>query len=121
MPEDPRIERNKRHGLLDIVLLTVCAVVSEADSWETIEQLGREKIDWLRKYGAFDNGIPSRDTIANVISRLSPKGFQARFRSWTQAVARAADGKVIAVDGKWARLPGSAAGSSCHAHGQWLW
>jgi hypothetical protein len=43
--EDPRVERNQRHALLDIVLLTVCAVVSGADGWGAIEEFGREKLD----------------------------------------------------------------------------
>ena len=101
--EDPRVERNQRHALLDIVLLTVCAVVSGADGWESIEEFGREKLDWLRQFGRFANGVPSHDCIANVISRLTPKGFGECFRSWTQAVAGAAGGEIIAVDGKSAR------------------
>ena len=75
--EDPRVERNQRHALLDIVLLTVCAVVSGADGWEAIEDFGREKLEWLRRFALFDNGVPSHDGIANVISRLTPKGFGA--------------------------------------------
>jgi len=73
--EDPRVESNQRHALLDIVLLTVCAVVSGADGWEAIEDFGREKLEWLRRFALFANGVPSHDGIANVISRLTPKGF----------------------------------------------
>jgi predicted transposase YbfD/YdcC len=47
--------------------------------------------------------VPSHDCIANVLARLSPKGFQECFRTWTQAVAKATGGEVIAVDGKTAR------------------
>lgn len=101
--EDPRVERNQRHALLDIVLLTVCAVVSGADGWEAIEEFGREKLDWLRQFARFENGVPSHDCIANVISRLTPKGFGECFRRWTQAVACATGGEIIAVDGKSAR------------------
>jgi|APHig6443718053_1056840.scaffolds.fasta_scaffold70919_1 predicted transposase YbfD/YdcC len=101
--EDPRVERNQRHALLDIVLLTVCAVVSGAHGWEAIEEFGHAKLDWLRQFGRFDNGVPSHDCIANVVSRLTPKGFGACFRRWTQAVATATTGEVIAVDGKSAR------------------
>ena len=46
--EDPRVERNQRHALLDIVLLVICAVVSGADGWESMEQFGHDKLDWLR-------------------------------------------------------------------------
>ena len=48
--EDPRIDRNKFHALIDIIVLTVCAVSGGAEGWETIEQFGKEKLDWLRKY-----------------------------------------------------------------------
>jgi hypothetical protein len=78
--------------LLDIVLLTLCAVVSGADGWEAIEDFGREKLEWLRLFARFENGVPSHDCIANVISRLTPKDFGACFRSWTQAVTRATGG-----------------------------
>jgi hypothetical protein len=101
--EDPRVERNQRHALLDIVLLTVCAIVSGAPGWEAIEEFGHAKLDWLRKFGRFDNGVPSHDCIAGVISRLTPKGFGECFRSWTRAVASTTAGEVIAMDGKSAR------------------
>ena len=101
--EDPRIERNKRHALLDIVLLTICAVVSGADGWEAIEEFGHEKLDWPRRFAPFGNGVPSHDCIANVVSRLSPKGFQACLLAWTREAAQVTDGEVIALDGKTAR------------------
>ncbi len=100
---DPRIERRKRHALADIVLLTICAVVSGANGWEAIEEFGCEKLDWLRQFVPFKNGVPSHDCIANVIARLSPKGFQTCLLSWTQSIAEVTDGEVIAVDGKSAR------------------
>jgi len=65
--EDPRVERNQRHALLDILLLTVCAVVSGAEGWEVIEEFGREKLDWLCRFALFENGVPSHDRIANSI------------------------------------------------------
>jgi len=75
--EDPRVERNQRHALLDSVLLTVCAVVSGAHGWEAIEEFGREQLDGLRTCGRFDNGAPSHDGIANGVSRLTPKQAQS--------------------------------------------
>lgn len=101
--DDPRIERNKRHELMDIVILVICAVISGADGWEAIEQFGKEKLKWLRQFAPFANGVPSHDCIADVISRLSVKGFQECFMSWTGAVTEATGGEVIAVDGKTGR------------------
>ncbi|MBK1649719.1 transposase family protein [Rhabdochromatium marinum] len=33
--EDPRVERNKLYPLEDILLVTVCGVLSGADGWQT--------------------------------------------------------------------------------------
>ena len=74
--KDPRIERNKAHALIDIVVLTVCAVASGADGWEAIEQFGKEKLDWLRQYVPLVNGVPSHECIGYVLSRVSPTAFQ---------------------------------------------
>ncbi len=101
--KDPWIERNKRHALVDIIVLRVCAVVSGADGWEAIEEFGQAKLDWLRKYVGLKNGVPSHDCIAYVISRLSPTGLRECFLSWTRAVAEVSGGEVIAVDGKTSR------------------
>lgn len=100
---DHRIERNKCHALIDIMVLVVCAVASGADGWEAIEQFGKEKLAWLRNYIPLVNGVPSHDCIAYVICRLSPLKFRDCFLSWTQAVAEHTGGEVIAVDGKTAR------------------
>ena len=67
--EDPRIDRCKRHQLIDILFLSVSAVLTGAEGWEDIEQFGRIKLDWLRKYLPYENGIPKHDTIARVLSR----------------------------------------------------
>lgn len=112
--KDPRIERNKRHALMDIIVLVICGIVSGAEGWEAIEEFGHEKENWLRKFIPLENGIPSHDCIAYVISRLSVKGFQACFMSWTQAIAGDVGGQIISVDGKTAR--GSKDNKSCPLH-----
>lgn len=92
--EDPRIERHKRHQLLDIIILTICAVISGAEGWEAIEAFGKEKQGWLRKWIALENGIPSHDCIARVVSRIEPGKLTGCFMAWAQSVA---------IDGKTAR------------------
>jgi len=47
--KDPRVERNKLHDLIDIVILVICAVISGAHGWEAIEEFGNEKLQWLRE------------------------------------------------------------------------
>ena len=101
--EDPRIERSKRHQLLDIVAIAICAVICGADSWVHVEMFGRSKEEWFRTFLDLPNGIPSHDTFGDVFSRLDPEQFQRCFMEWTQAVAALLPGEVVAIDGKTVR------------------
>lgn len=98
--KDHRIDRHKKHQLIDIIVLCVSAVISGAEGWQDIEGFGHSKLDWLRKYVPLENGIPVDDTIARVISRLSAKGFQACFQSGVQSVSDVTEGEIISIDGK---------------------
>ncbi|MEG5136926.1 MULTISPECIES: ISAs1 family transposase [unclassified Microcoleus] len=98
--EDPRIERTKRHQLIDIITISICAVICGADTWVDIESYGRAKYEWLKKFLELPNGIPSHDTIARVFSRLNPEQFQKCFLSWIQSISCLNLGEVIALDGK---------------------
>lgn len=103
--KDPRIERRKQHSLIDIIVLTLSAVASGADGWEAIEDFGKEKTDWLRQYIALENGIPSHDCIAYVLSRLSATGFRECFMSWTQSVLPPRAVKLLPLTAKQRKVP----------------
>lgn len=80
--EDPRIERSKRHKLIDIVTISISnatflAVICGADSWVGMESFGQAKVKWLKRILELPNGIPSHDTFARVFARLNPEQFQA--------------------------------------------
>ena len=77
--EDPRIERTKRHKLIDIITITICAVICNADGWTEIERYGKSKYKWLKKFLELPNGIPSHDTFARVFSLLNPEQLQQCF------------------------------------------
>jgi predicted transposase YbfD/YdcC len=99
---DPRIDRTKRHLLLDILVIALCAVLSGAEGWEDMEAFGRAKEPWLReRLGlALPNGVPSPDTFRRVFARLDPVAFGAAFLAWTEALRVHTKGEVIALDGK---------------------
>lgn len=98
--EDPRVERTKRHKLIDIVVIAVCAVICGADDWVHVELFGQAKQEWLGRFLELPNGIPSHDTFGRVFRRLDPEQFQRCFLSWVQAVFQVTKGQVVAVDGK---------------------
>jgi len=101
--QDPRIERTKLHPLLDIITLTICAVICGAEGPADIEQYGQEKYDWLKTFLALPNGIPSHDTIGRVLARLDPKQFQSCFLRWIRDICQLRSGEVVPIDGKTVR------------------
>ena len=75
--DDPRIDRTKRHKLLDIVAIAICGTICGADSWVHIEMFGRSKEEWFKSFLELPNGIPSHDTFGDLFSRLDPEQFQS--------------------------------------------
>ena len=103
---DGRVEGRTDHDLLDIVVLALCAVMSGAEGWDDIEDWGREREAWLRRYLRLRNGIPGHDTIRRVFEAISPMALEERFEEWMSETCPAVKGRVIAIDGK--ALRGSA-------------
>ncbi len=103
---DPRIERTKRHKLIDIVVIAICAVICGADDWVEVELFGESKESWFRTFLELPHGIPSHDTFTRVFARLDPDAFRLRFVEWVQVVSQITGGQVIAIDGK--KMRGSA-------------
>src|SRR5512143_4016600 len=79
---DPRSERSRRHELLDIVGIAICAVISGAESWTAIEAYGHAKQGCLAKHFRLPNGIPSHDTFRRVFCVPDPEVFQRSFADW---------------------------------------
>jgi len=98
--EDPRIERTKKHHLLDILVIALCTLLTGGDGFQDMELFGKSKHAWLHTFLALPHGIPSHDTFGRVFARLNPRRFQECFLSWTQAVARLTQGTLVSLDGK---------------------
>jgi predicted transposase YbfD/YdcC len=103
--EDPRCEWKVEHRLLDILVIAVCAVLGEAESFEDIALYGRCKREWLEGFLALPNGIPSHDTFRRVLMLVDPDAFERCFLGWARAVFRPGeDGpRQVAIDGKTVR------------------
>lgn len=97
---DPRVDRTKRYPLQEIILLIIAATASGCEGWKQIKDFGDDKLDWLRKFLPYSEGIPVDDTLARVMRKLDTKAFQSCFMSWVDSVAKLTEGRVIAIDGK---------------------
>jgi hypothetical protein len=105
---DPRRRHRRRHLLLDIVVLTLCAVIAGANDWQQVVTFATKRRTWLATFLALPNGMPSHDTLERVFDRLDPHAFQACFRQWIEALAERLGLGQIASDGKTLRGSGNA-------------
>ena len=98
--EDQRCPINRRHVLVEMIVIAMAAVMCGADGWVAVAQFGRSKETWLREFLTLPNGIPSHDTFGRVFSLLQPQAFEDCFRSWVASIREVIPGEIIAVDGK---------------------
>ena len=98
---EPR-DSNKRHQLIDIITVALCAVICDADTWEEIEEFGHAKYEWFKTFLELPHGVPSPDTFARVFASLEPMEFREAFLRWVEAIKTAVKGH-IAIDGKTVR------------------
>ena len=98
--DDPRSRHGKRHDLMEIIFITICAVICGAERWADVELFGRSKSDWLKRFLNLPNGIPSHDTFGRVFSRIDAAQFQRCFADWMKGVGEVTRGEFAAMDGK---------------------
>jgi predicted transposase YbfD/YdcC len=97
---DPRDGDNISHPLINIITITLWAVICGADNWVDVEMFGQAKQTWFSQFLDLRHGIPSHDTIGRLFRHLNPDEFRARFREWTRHICERITGEVVAVDGK---------------------
>jgi predicted transposase YbfD/YdcC len=114
--EDPRIDRAKKHYLLDILVIALCTLLTGGEGFQDMELFGKSKLPWLQTFLALPHGIPSHDTFGRVFARLNPQRFQECFLSWTQAVAQLTEGTLVSLDGKTVRASFDRATASSPLH-----
>lgn len=98
--EDFRINRNKQHLLIDIISITIAAILCGAEGYDEIQDFGEEKIEWLSTFLVLPNGIPSHDTLNRVFSKMDPLKFEQCFRNWVNSILENNKEQLISIDGK---------------------
>jgi predicted transposase YbfD/YdcC len=100
---DPRHTRNRKHLLVDIVVISICGILCGASGPTAIHRWAKSKREWLTEHLALPNGIPSRDCLRRLLMVLKPEAFQKCFEEWiTSGVEADVTGqrRLVAIDGK---------------------
>jgi hypothetical protein len=97
---DPRIDRTRRHKLVDIMVISLCSMLTGGKGFGDMELFGKLKESWLRTFLELPHGIPSHDTFNRVFCTIAPECFLDCFVKWVQGLCPALDGDVVAIDGK---------------------
>jgi predicted transposase YbfD/YdcC len=105
--EDSRTDINKHYDLLDMVFLTMAAVLSGAKGWKAIHIFGVAQLAWLREYREFTHGIPTRHSIGRIIRGIKAESLLGCFEQWINTIRVQGEKEQIAFDGKVLRGSGN--------------
>lgn len=100
---DPRHTRNRKHLLVDIVVISICGILCGASGPTAIHRWAKSKRGWLAEHLALPNGIPSRDCLRRLLMVLKPEAFQKCFEEWIASGIEAdvtGPRRLVAIDGK---------------------
>jgi predicted transposase YbfD/YdcC len=97
---DPRIDRTRRHELVDILVIAICTLLCGGEGFNDMEDFGKAKEEWFRTFLRLPNGIPTHDTFNRLFAAIAPDRFLESFLVWTQSLRRAMGEEIVAIDGK---------------------
>ena len=100
--DDPRQAWKVVYPLPEVLLAVLCGTMAGAEDFVEVERWANRKLDFLRRFLPFADGIPSHDTLNDVINALPAESFQACFVAWVEGL-RDSDPEIVAVDGKTSR------------------
>jgi predicted transposase YbfD/YdcC len=100
--EDRRQAWKVKYNMLEVIIMTICAVVSGCEHWEDIADFCRVKETWFREKLGLElkNGVASHDTFQRIFAIIKPKELEGRFIAWMKAVAKTTKGECVGIDGK---------------------
>lgn len=100
--EDGRY-KNKRHKFLDVIAICVCATLAGMTDFVAISEFANSHKRWFKQYLLLPYGIPSHDTLNDIIASLNPKEFNNAFIQWIGKLKTLFPENVIPIDGKTVR------------------
>jgi predicted transposase YbfD/YdcC len=113
--QDPRQSGKVAYPLGEMLLQCLLAVLAGAESWVEIAAFGKKKLDFLRRFAAFEEGTPSHDQFGNLFSALDAEAFQSCFIAWVASLTKLGP-DIVAIDGKTLRRSYQEGGAKAPIH-----
>lgn len=101
---DPRVQRTRRHELIDLLAIALCATIAGADNWVETVEFAQAHQAWLQRFLRLPCGVASHDTFARVFRKLDPQTLEQVCQQWLKSMSADVSGHV-AIDGKTVRSP----------------
>ena len=97
---DYRVEGRCSHELSDILLLVLCGLLADCETFEEIYDYACDKEATLREFMDLPAGLPSHDTLNRVFRYLDPTELERCLTQWGQAIVELLVGRHLVIDGK---------------------
>ena len=96
---DARVHGRVLHPLPEVLLIALCAMVSDCEDFTDMGHFAQSQLGWLRQFMPLRNGAPSHDVFRNVFLALQPDALLEIMELWVGGL----DGKQVTIDGKVSR------------------
>ena len=116
--QDPRQAGKVGYRLPEILLVVLCGTIAGAENFVEIERWANRKIAFLRRLLPFGRGVPSHDTLNDVMNALPATLFAECFTAWVETL-REAEPDIVAIDGKTSRRARRGAAHPLHLVSAW--
>ncbi|MDR3020593.1 MAG: ISAs1 family transposase, partial [Treponema sp.] len=118
---DPRQPWKTDHNLHEIIIMTICAVISDFNHWEDIVDFCKVKAEWFKERLGLklEHGIASHDTFQRIFQIIDPKEMERSFISWVKSIAVKTDGEIVSIDGKTLRRSRNGERNAIHMVSAW--
>ena len=100
--KDPRQVAKVLSPLPDILFRVLAATLAGADDFVEAQTWGEERLEFLRRFVPYADGIPSHDTLNNVVNTLDSALFKRCLVTWVETL-RTDEPEFVAIDGKTSR------------------
>lgn len=109
---DFRVAGRTLHRLDEMLMIALCSMLSDNDSFTDMGVFAQTQLPWLRTFLTLENGAPSHDVFRNLFMALRPATLGQIIRDWCGDLS----GQHVTIDGKVLRGTYDGTTAQCMVH-----